>query len=194
MSIITALSRLCITNVSIRSISTGTNNLFRATPILCAEPLKKKKKVDPQVIRAREERRRKKLEKQIRRLEKNARQLKPIDELEVPLVLIDEKDKRTRNVNIATDVLEKRAILEKIWARYQHEQKLHQYKTVDRILMSQEKALQELRFESEQLYQEAVQPDPKLLPFYAKGPVVTPPVEHYDSPDGDYIDISKKWE
>lgn len=43
------------------------------------------------MIKAREERRRKKLEKQIRRLEKNARQLKPIDEMEVPLVLIDER-------------------------------------------------------------------------------------------------------
>jgi hypothetical protein len=31
------------------------------------------------------------LEKQIRRLERNARQLKPIEELEVPLTLLDEK-------------------------------------------------------------------------------------------------------
>lgn len=46
--------------------------------------------MDPQIVRQREERRRKKLEKQIRRLEKNARQLKPIDELDVPLVLIDQ--------------------------------------------------------------------------------------------------------
>lgn len=60
--------------------------------MLYAEPLKKKKKVDPAIIKAREDRRRKKLEKQIRKLEKNARQLKPIDELEVPLNLIDEKE------------------------------------------------------------------------------------------------------
>lgn len=65
--------------------------LFRSTPILYAEPLKKKKKLDPQVIKQREERKRKKIEKQIRRLEKNARQLKPIDELEVPLNLLDEQ-------------------------------------------------------------------------------------------------------
>jgi large subunit ribosomal protein L40 len=59
--------------------------------VLFAEPLKKKKKLDPQIIKQREERRRKKLEKQIKRLERNARQLKPIDELEVPLTLLDEK-------------------------------------------------------------------------------------------------------
>lgn len=61
------------------------------TPVLLAEPLKKKKKLDPAIIRQRDERKRKKLEKQIRRLEKNSRQLKPIDELEVPLELLDEK-------------------------------------------------------------------------------------------------------
>lgn len=56
-----------------------------------AEPLKKKKRMDPAVVKAKEDRRKKKLEKQIRRLEKNARQLKPLDELEVPLILIDER-------------------------------------------------------------------------------------------------------
>lgn len=65
---------------------------FHYTPVLYAEPLKKKKKMDPAILKAREERRRKKLEKQIRRLEKNARQLKPIDELEVPLNLFDERE------------------------------------------------------------------------------------------------------
>lgn len=52
--------------------------------------MRKKKKMDPAIIKAREERRRKKLEKQIRRLQKNARQLKPIDECEVPLRLLDQ--------------------------------------------------------------------------------------------------------
>lgn len=65
--------------------------MFRNTPVLCAEPLKKKKKLDPAIIKAREERRKKKIEKQIRRLEKNAKQLKPIDECEVSLTLTDEK-------------------------------------------------------------------------------------------------------
>lgn len=64
---------------------------FKFTPVLCAEPLKKKKKIDPAIVKAREERRRKKLEKQIRRLEKVARQFKPIEELETPLTLLDEK-------------------------------------------------------------------------------------------------------
>lgn len=53
--------------------------------------MKKKKKLDPAIVRAREEKKRRRIEKQIRRLEKSARQLKPIDECEVPLALLDEK-------------------------------------------------------------------------------------------------------
>lgn len=75
----------------VRSIHISPAAFIQTTPILCAEPLKKKKKIDPQLLKQREERRRKKIEKQIRRLEKNSRQLKPIDELEVPLTLIDQK-------------------------------------------------------------------------------------------------------
>lgn len=57
-----------------------------------AEPLKKKKRVDPAIIKAREDKRKRRLEKQIRRLEKNARQTKPMDECEVPLVLVNAND------------------------------------------------------------------------------------------------------
>lgn len=64
------------------------------TPALCGEPIKKKKRMDPMIIRAREERRKKKIEKQIRRLEKNALQLKPIDENEVPLEIAKAEDKK----------------------------------------------------------------------------------------------------
>lgn len=57
-----------------------------------AEPLKKKKKLDPMIVRQKEERRKKKIEKMIRRLEKNAGQLKPIDELEVPRSILQEME------------------------------------------------------------------------------------------------------
>lgn len=84
--------RLCLHTTPFRSFTTSSTAALRVTPMLCAEPLKKKKRMDPAILKQREERKRKKLEKQIRRLEKNARQLKPIDELEIPLTLIDEKE------------------------------------------------------------------------------------------------------
>ena len=97
-------------------------------------------------------------------------------------------------MTVSPAVQEARALLEKHWARHKMQENLENYKIVDRLLMAQQKALQELRFESEELYNEAIQPDLNLLPFNAKGPVATPPVDKYNSPDGEYLDISKKWE
>ncbi len=160
-----------------------------------AEPLKKKKKLDPAIIKQREERKRKKLEKQIRRLEKNARQLKPIDELEVPLNLIDEKKMRTRKLPaLSVEEDERRVLLNKKWAAYKNQERLNDFKLLDKLVNAQNKALEELRFESEDLYQAAIQIDPELVPFKAVGPVSSPPIKNYESPDGDYTDISKKWE
>lgn len=74
-----------------RTITKPPQLMFHSTPVLCAEPMKKKKKMDPAILKAREERRKRKIEKQIRKLEKNAQQLKPIDEMEIPLEYVDEK-------------------------------------------------------------------------------------------------------
>lgn len=48
--------------------------------------------MDPSIIREREERKKKKLAKAIRQLEKRAHLLKPIDEANVSMVLITEKE------------------------------------------------------------------------------------------------------
>lgn len=51
------------------------------TSVVAAEPMKKKKRMDPGLLMAREQRSKRRLEKAIRRLEKAARKLKPIDEI-----------------------------------------------------------------------------------------------------------------
>lgn len=61
------------------------------------EPLKKKKKMDPAIIRAREDRRKRKLEKEIRRLEKFSKQLKQIFECDISPQFQDEKEYVGRN-------------------------------------------------------------------------------------------------
>ncbi|KAJ8880564.1 hypothetical protein PR048_017034 [Dryococelus australis] len=166
-----------------------------STPSAGAEPLKKKKRLDPAILKHREDRKRKRLEKQIRRLERNAKQLKPIDELEVPLKLIDQKEQRTRVLTpLSETVLEERVLLQKEWCQYKHSQRMQDLQIIDRLLFSQQKALNELKKESEDLYQAAIQIDPKLIPFKAKGPVRTPLINQYESPDGEYVDVSRKWE
>ncbi|GAB1862953.1 Large ribosomal subunit protein mL40 [Camponotus japonicus] len=196
-NLLPVFSRLSIHTIpGIRNISACTNPLyFKVSNALLGEPLKKKKKLDPAIIRAREERRKKKLEKQIRRLEKATKQLKPVSEIEIPLKLIDEKKKRLRQLpNLSEEEVESRILLQKEWTRYKTQQHLNNVQMIDSIFYSQQKALDELRAESEQLYQEAIQNDFKLLPYTAKGPLKTPAIENYNSPDGDYINMTRKFD
>lgn len=187
-------SFLKLSNIT-RQISTSCPYYFRLTPALLAEPLKKKKRIDPMIIKQREERRRKRLEKQIKRLEKNARQYKPIDECEVPEEIINEKKQRMRVLQpFNEETLVERVKLFKQWAVYRHKCQLADLQMCDRMVMAQQWALDELKKESEELYQAAIQLDETLIPFKSKGPVETPPIENYESPDGEYIDISRKWE
>lgn len=178
-----------------RTIFTASNPLrFGITNVLLAEPLKKKKKLDPAIVKQREEKRRKKLEKSIRRLEKSARKLKPIDELEIPLCLKFEDQERLRKLPPKSEEEEERRILlQKEWSRYKHKQFMNDMQTIDRFIASQQKALNELRAASEELYNEAIQLDPSFIPYVTKGPVHTPPIENYDSPDGEYIDLTVKY-
>ncbi|XP_064078465.1 large ribosomal subunit protein mL40-like [Macrobrachium nipponense] len=191
------LSRLAASSHgSHRCIVTATTPLlFKVSQVICAEPLKKKKKVDPQVLRHREERKKKKIEKAIKRLEKNASQLKPIDEIDVPLSLLQEKEMRTRTNPFISEVEEDyRSDLLKRWCQYKQQQSVTEVFMIDTLQESVNRALEELHKESEDLWLEAIQIDPFLIPFHAKGPVRTPPIKDYDAPDGEYINETKKWE
>lgn len=82
----------------------------------------------------------------------------------------------------------------KKWSHYRMEENLKDFKILDKVVAAQTKALQELRFESDELYQQAIQPDMDMIPFIANGPVSTPPVKEYNYIDGDFIDITKKYD
>lgn len=181
---------------SMRNFSTLSFPLcFRITQPVCAEPLKRKKRQDPALVKSREERRKKKVEKEIKKLKKNAQQLKPIEELEIPHHLLAQKAIRTRPPpQLDETALNARSDLLQQWTAYRSKESQKDYSLVDRLIFAQQKALDELRLESEELYQEAIQIDPTLLPFATKGPLATPPLEKYESPDGDYSDISRNFE
>lgn len=86
------------------------------------------------------------------------------------------------SIKLSEEQKEYRALLQKDWARYQRQQHLELHRVCLRIRQSQEKALNELRAESEELYQAAIQPDEFLLPITIKGPAYTPPIKNYDVP------------
>lgn len=52
---------------------------------------------------------------------------------------------------------ERRALLEKRWSNYKRRQHLADVQLLDRLVFAQQQALDELRNESEELYQEAMQ-------------------------------------
>lgn len=58
---------------------------------------------------------------------------------------------------ISEEEMDSRILLQKDWNRYKTKQHLANIQTIDSIFYSQQKALDELRAESEDLYQEAIQ-------------------------------------
>lgn len=73
------------------------------------------------------------------------------------LILILIFRRRARHVKAPEDVTEKRILLEKKWSAFKQQQHLADVQMVDRLLFAQQKALDELRKQSEDLYQAAIQ-------------------------------------
>ncbi|XP_061623577.1 39S ribosomal protein L40, mitochondrial [Phyllopteryx taeniolatus] len=158
---------------------------LRTSAPLSAEP-KKKKKVDPR----RELMMRERLKKKLKKLERVPPEFIPIEDFVTPAKCLDETRVRSAP-RLSFDESESRARLLKEWGRYKHEQHLAEMQAIELALESQKEALDELKAESEELYQAALKPDPLLFPFSHEGPVYTPPKTNYEAPDGKYTDVTK---
>ena len=91
---------------------------------------------------------------------------------------------------------ERRALLMKKWRRYKAEVHAEETKQLQTAQHSQRRALEELRAESEELYQKAIEKDFFLFPLEIKGPTRTPPIKGYKeklSIDGEYLDKTKTY-
>lgn len=65
--------------------------------------------------------------------------------------------KRARSIKVSEVVQEQRILLEKKWSYFKQKQHLEDIQMLDRLIFSQQKALDELKNESEKLYQAAIQ-------------------------------------
>jgi len=150
----------------------------------------------------REEKKRKKLQKALKKLNKKPRIVRPVQELEVsPEVLKEATTTRLRErVSISEDESERRALLEKEWNRYcgiRHKEEIQQF---DRVIQSRKDALEELRSSDFDLYAKAIELDMASLPFVATGPTSTPeavPTAEVPHPwlvDGHYENTTKTYE
>jgi len=171
-------------------LHTSTINHFKLTDAWYA--VGKKKRRDPVQDKVKSDRRRKRLAKALKKMEKQPRQPKPIIELEVPDILKTDAAARNRNAIVSEEVSEDRHYFMKDWSHFALKRHRDELWELDRKLLSQQKALDKLREESMELYLEACQFDPNLIPFTAQGPTLTPPIKDYIQ-DGDYKDITREY-
>lgn len=151
-----------------------------------AEPLRKKKKVDPKKDQAAKDR----LKKRIRRLEKASQELIPIEDFITPVKFLN-KERQRPPVELPFEESERRALLLKRWSLYKQREHEMERSAIRSLLEAQEEALQELRLSSPELHAEATKRDPSLFPFERQGPDYTPPISDYQPPEGRYQDITK---
>ncbi|KAJ7309676.1 hypothetical protein JRQ81_007735 [Phrynocephalus forsythii] len=120
----------------------------------------KKKKVDPRMELAARE-----------RLKKKIRRVRPV----APL---------------SPEESERRALLMKRWSVYRQEQHKAETEAIRSLVEAQAQALEELRLESEELYQAAIQRDDHLFPFERQEPLYSPPLSNYEAPEGKCADVT----
>ncbi|XP_075825444.1 large ribosomal subunit protein mL40 [Microtus pennsylvanicus] len=151
-----------------------------------AEPLRKKKKVDPKKDQAAKDR----LKRRIRKLEKATQELIPIEDFITPVRFLDKSRQRLQEEH-SSEESEQRALLLKRWALYKKQEHEAERDAIRAMLEAQQEALRELKLESPELYAEAVKRDYSLFPFEKEGPHHTPPISNYQAPEGRYNDITK---
>ncbi|XP_041059208.1 39S ribosomal protein L40, mitochondrial [Carcharodon carcharias] len=150
-----------------------------------AEP-RKKKKVDPR----REQAARDRLRKRLKKLERVPPELIPIEDFITSTKFLDES--RVRDPpKLTLEESERRALLMKEWSRYKQKEHKQEAEMIQSMIEAQQQALQELRLESEELYQAAIKRDQGLFPLELQGCSFTPPIANYEAPDGKYRDITK---
>lgn len=177
-------------------------NIF-TTSELFGSPLRKKKRIDPLLLKKRTERKINRIQREIRKLEKSTKQLKPIVELELPPQIMREIDNRTRHElegeNRTHELEMKKAetelkVLFNFYAIYQSEQQRILTNSIKTMVNSQKKALYHLKMHSQQLYDAALSIDKDFLPYKVEQVrKETPPNHDYQPPDGKHQDVTKDW-
>ena len=127
------------------------------------------------------ERKKRKVEK----LGKEPLELIPIVDYFVPISW--RQDSRKRASKISEDIQEERILLEKAWSGHVCKKRKEMSYRTNQLIKEQQKALRELKAESQSLYEEAIKcislSDIDIL---CRGPVQTMPISNYLPPLGGY--------
>uniref|UniRef100_A0A1I7UJZ9 Large ribosomal subunit protein mL40 n=1 Tax=Caenorhabditis tropicalis TaxID=1561998 RepID=A0A1I7UJZ9_9PELO len=171
-----------------------TRSIHQTLPVASSVFMKRQKKIDPEVAKQREARRRKRLEKEIRQMQKHSKKPKPVDELTLDVKSAKNIEERRRpNTELTLEIIDERATALKDYTRSRIALQREDDAWIRGAIESQRKALAELKKLSPELYTSAIQPAPNDLPLTIHGPSLTPPIKKYEAPDGDYIDTTRNW-
>lgn len=160
-----------------------------------AEPPKKKRRLDPTVLRSRVERKMKKTEKEITKLEKEPRQ--PIPILEYQLSNSEIRELQARPGRKLEDLgLSESSIraAQKLWTFYRMEQTLMEKRSIRKVVRAQDRALETLKQLDDDLYKRTVAVDFSLIPYYSSHVrKETAPNPNYIPPDGHIKNVTRDW-
>uniref|UniRef100_A0A670JI18 Large ribosomal subunit protein mL40 n=1 Tax=Podarcis muralis TaxID=64176 RepID=A0A670JI18_PODMU len=152
-----------------------------------AEPRKKKKVDQKRDIAIRD-----RLRKKIKKLQKAPQELIPIEDFITPFRFLDEKSRtRKHTPPLSPEESERRALLMKKWSFYKQKEHEAENSIIKSLVDAQEAALKELRLESEELYEAAIQRDDGLFPFERQELMHSPPLPKYEAPEGKCVDVTK---
>ena len=198
-SIKSASSALCLGYSSLQRQHASVQCIQRTistTATLYAEPPRKKRRVDPAVLRTRVEKKIKKYEREIVKMESEPRQLIPI--LEYQLTNSEKRDlqarpRHTKEEFGLTDGTIKAA--NRLWAFYRSEQSRLESESIRRIEAAQTIALKRLEKFDKELYDETIAVDDISMIPYRSSHVrkETAPNPSYSPPDGYIKDVTKEW-
>nr|ACO11347.1 39S ribosomal protein L40, mitochondrial precursor [Caligus rogercresseyi] len=175
--------------IFVRGLSTSSVVGFRSSVPLWASPMRRKVKLDPAITRAREEKRRRRLAKALRRVSSQPRILRPIKELEE--VEESSAERMVRPVPEAEEI-ERRALILKDWNRHYTRQHRRDMDNLSRILEARSEALEELKGVSPVFYSAALSMDDSLEGLAWRGPPTTLPLGKEHLVDGQYSDVTKE--
>uniref|UniRef100_A0A0K0F632 Large ribosomal subunit protein mL40 n=1 Tax=Strongyloides venezuelensis TaxID=75913 RepID=A0A0K0F632_STRVS len=169
---------------------------FHTTPLASTSIfMKRQKRMDPELARQKEIKRRRKLEKEIRELKKQSKKLKPIDEMSTinEEHLKDYKERQRNLMPLSEKDLKEETILQKKYSNLQSKLWKQDDMWIRNAVSAQEKALERLKILSPQLYASATKIDDDVIKYSFQGPPQTQIQIGYEAPDGDFFDVTKKW-
>lgn len=166
------------------------------TSVLNAEPPKKKRRLDPAVLKVRIERKIKKTEREIHKLESEPKQYAPI--LEYQLTNSDIRDLKSRPQHTANDFGLKESSLRgarRLWSFYRQEQARMERKSIRMVELAQANALAQMKDLDQDLYDNTVAADDITLIPHSSSHMrkETAPNPNYTPPDGIIKDVTKQW-